>query len=52
MFESKVVRDGLMNTPAVFQHFLNKIFCPLLGKGVIIYINNILVYADTLAELW
>jgi hypothetical protein len=33
MFESLVVRDGLQNAPAVFQHFLNDAFRPVLGRG-------------------
>lgn len=51
MFESLVVRDGLRNAPAVFQHFLNDIFKELLGRGVTIYIDDILIYASELAEL-
>jgi hypothetical protein len=51
MFESLVVRDGLRNAPAVFQHFLNDIFKELLGQGVTIYIDDILIYASELAEL-
>jgi hypothetical protein len=51
MFESLVVRDGLRNAPAVFQHFLNDIFKELLGRGVTIYIDDILIYASELAKL-
>ncbi|EAL17370.1 hypothetical protein CNBN1940 [Cryptococcus deneoformans B-3501A] len=51
MFKSLVIRDGLCNAPATFQHFLNNVFCDLLGKGVTIYINNILIYAASQEEL-
>jgi transposase InsO family protein len=51
MYESLVVRDGLRNAPAVFQHFLNDVFKTVLGKGVTIYIDDILIYASTLEEL-
>jgi hypothetical protein len=51
MFESLVVRDGLRNAPAVFQHFLNEVFADLIGQGVIVYIDDILIHAETLAEL-
>ena len=51
MFESPVVRNGLRNAPAVFQHFLNEVFAELLGKGVIIYIDNILIYSDSVDKL-
>ena len=51
MFESLVVRDGLRNAPAVFQHFLNDVFRTLLGRGVAVYIDDIIIYAPTLEEL-
>jgi hypothetical protein len=51
MYESLVVRDGLRNAPAVFQHFLNDVFKEVLGRGVTIYIDDILIYAPTLDEL-
>lgn len=51
MFESCVVRDGLRNAPAVFQHFLNEVFRELLGRGVIIYIDDILIYSNSLEDL-
>ena len=51
MYESLVVRDGLRNAPAVFQHFLNEVFKDVLGRGVTIYIDDILIYAENLDEL-
>lgn len=51
MYESLVVRDGLRNAPSVFQHFLNDVFKEVLGRGVAIYIDDILVYANTIDEL-
>jgi transposase InsO family protein len=51
MFESLVVRDGLRNAPAVFQHFLNDVLQELLGNGVVVYIDDIVIYADTIEEL-
>lgn len=51
MFESLVVRDGLRNAPAVFQHFLNDVFKEVLGRGVTIYIDDILIYASDVEEL-
>ncbi len=49
-FQSKVVREGLSNAGACFQFFLNDIFNALLDKGVIIYIDDILVYSRTKEE--
>ena len=51
MFESKVVRDGLKNAPAGYQHWLNEVLRPLLGKGVLLYIDDIIMWASTLDEL-
>ena len=51
MFESLVVRDGLRNAPSVFQHFLNEVFRELIGRGVIVYIDDILIYSDSLDHL-
>jgi transposase InsO family protein len=52
MFESLVVRDGLRNAPAVFQHFLNELFADLIAEGlVIVYIDDIIVACSTLEEL-
>ncbi|KAK3544114.1 hypothetical protein QTP86_001824 [Hemibagrus guttatus] len=38
-----VMPFGLTNTPAVFQALINEVFRDLLGKGVIAYIDDILV---------
>ncbi|KAK3553762.1 hypothetical protein QTP70_009180 [Hemibagrus guttatus] len=41
---------GLTNAPAVFQALINKVFPDLLGKGVIAYIDDILVYSTSMEE--
>jgi hypothetical protein len=51
MYESLVMRDGMCNAPATFQHFLNDIFRDLIGKGIWICIDHILVFADSVDEL-
>jgi transposase InsO family protein len=52
MFESLVVRDGLRNAPAVFQHFLNELFADLILQGVVIvYIDDIIIACSSLEEL-
>ncbi|EIW71788.1 hypothetical protein TREMEDRAFT_27018 [Tremella mesenterica DSM 1558] len=50
MFESLVVCDGIQNAPAVFQHFVTN-FRELLGKGIVVYIDDILIYGQRLEEL-
>ena len=51
MYESLVMRDGLCNAPASFQHFLNDIFSELIGENLSIYIDDILIYAKDLETL-
>ena len=41
---------GLTNAPAVFQQFMNHVLQDFIDKGVIVYIDNILIYFDTKEE--
>ena len=41
---------GLSNAPAAFQRFMNDVFADLLDKNVIVYLDDILIYSDNLAE--
>ncbi|KAK3529207.1 hypothetical protein QTP70_021434 [Hemibagrus guttatus] len=41
---------GLINAPAVFQILINKVFRDLLGRGVIAYIDDILVYSTSMED--
>jgi hypothetical protein len=49
-FEYKVMPFGLTNAPAAFQHLMNDLFKDLQDKGVVVYIDNILIYSKTLEE--
>ncbi|KAK3560561.1 hypothetical protein QTP86_010898 [Hemibagrus guttatus] len=49
-YEYCVMPFGLTNAPAVFQALINKVFRDLLGRGVIAYIDNILVYSTSMEE--
>jgi hypothetical protein len=46
MFEWLLIPEGLMNTPAAFQRFMNNIFSDMLDISVIVYLNDILVYSN------
>uniref|UniRef100_A0A803K434 ribonuclease H n=1 Tax=Xenopus tropicalis TaxID=8364 RepID=A0A803K434_XENTR len=39
---------GLCNAPAVFQEFVNDIFRDLLGKSVVVYLDDILIFSQDL----
>ncbi len=45
-FEYQVMTFGLSNAPASFQWYINKIFVEKLDIFVIVYLDNILVYAE------
>src|SRR5258707_14934914 len=49
-FEWRVMPFGLSNAPAVFQQFINDVLEGLLDICVIGYIDDILVYSDSLEE--
>ncbi|KAK3518141.1 hypothetical protein QTP70_033236 [Hemibagrus guttatus] len=49
-YEYRVMPFGLTNAPAVFQALINGVFQNLLGKGVIAYIDDILVYSTSMEE--
>ena len=46
LFEYLVMPFGLWNAPASFQAMINQVLCELLDEGVIVYIDNILIYSE------
>uniref|UniRef100_A0A4W5KJC1 ribonuclease H n=1 Tax=Hucho hucho TaxID=62062 RepID=A0A4W5KJC1_9TELE len=49
-YEYLVMPYGLMNAPSVFQSFVDEIFRDLHGQGVVVYIDDILIYSATRSE--
>jgi hypothetical protein len=45
LYEFLVMPFGLTNPPASFQDMMNHIWNDLLDKGVVVYIDDILIYA-------
>ena len=49
-FEWLVMPEGLTNATAAFQCFMNDIFVDMIDINVIVYLDDILVYSDSLTE--
>jgi hypothetical protein len=49
-FEYSVMPFGLTNAPATFQAFLNDVLRDSLDTFVVIYLDDILIYSETLEE--
>ena len=46
LFEYKVMSFGLANTSATFQNMMNEIFRDMIDLGVVIYLDDILIYSE------
>lgn len=49
-FEFLVMPFGLTNAPSSFQHFVNDVFHEHLDKFIIVYLDDILIYSNTMQE--
>jgi len=49
-FEYLVMPFGLTNTPSTFQHFMNDIFSNMTDICVVIYLDDILIFSNSLEE--
>jgi len=49
-FKYKVMSFGLVNAPAIFQAMMNKILREFLNHGVVVYLDDILIYSESEEE--
>ena len=49
-FEWVVMPFGLCNAPATFMRTMNNLFSDLLDQGVVVFLDDILIYASSLEE--
>ena len=47
---SKVIQIGDCNAPATYQALMNHLFPAYIGRFMDIYLDDIIIYSDTLAE--
>ena len=50
LYEWKVMPFGLCCAPATFQAMMDDLFHDMLDEGVVIYLYDILIYAENMAE--
>jgi hypothetical protein len=50
LYEYSVMPFGLCNAPGTFQHFVNDKFRDYLDEFLVIYLDDLLIYSDTLEE--
>jgi len=47
-YQFKVMPFGLCNAPGTFQREMNRIFLPLIGKCMFIYIDDLIIFSSSL----
>ena len=50
LFEYNVLPMGLCNSPGVFMQLMNDTFRDMLGESVLVFLDDIIVFSDTLED--
>jgi len=50
LFESNVLPMGICNAPPEFQRIMSELFSEMLGHGVLLYIDDLIIYSKTWEE--
>ena len=49
-YKHVIMNFGMTNTPSTFVTLMNSVFWPLIGKSVVIYLDNIIVFSKSSAQ--
>jgi hypothetical protein len=50
LYQFKMLTFGLTNAPATFQSVMNDMLRPYIGKFIVVYLDNILIFSKTSKE--